>query len=231
MVKLLSKCRDPGTESWRCIWCEKAEPGHLETRQAISNAIINPKDMLSSKCKTRTCLQQHSVSPARRLDREMRRRLILQEKRFFTSYFIDVDTFYLFVNWFSTCVSDDQIYLSGSRLYACIKTRTFKGIPEKLHHYQIWKKWFTWHVISIIAGNKSHAHYKTYLHTVNVYHTWPSQFCQLRFSFFSTNNQWCSLVPKQSTLSSDRIRGPTRFGKALNLIFPKYAWLRSRNDS
>ena len=27
--------------------------------------------------------------------------------------------------------------------------------------------------------------------------------------------QQCSLVPKQSTLSSDRIRGPTRFGKAL----------------
>ena len=34
-------------------------------------------------------------------------------------------------------------------------------------------------------------------------------------------NQYCSLVPKQSTLSSDRIRGPTRFTKALNLIFPK----------
>ena len=126
MVKLLSKCRDR-TGSSRCIWCEKAEPRHLETRQAVSSAIFNPRDMLSSKCKTRTCLQRHSVSPARRLDREMRRRLIIQEKRFFTSYFIDVDTFYLF----STRVNDDQIYLSSSRLYACINTRKFKGIPEK----------------------------------------------------------------------------------------------------
>ena len=37
-----------------------------------------------------------------------------------------------------------------TRLYACINTRKFKGpIPEKLHHCQISKKWFTWHVISI----------------------------------------------------------------------------------
>ena len=43
------------------------------------------------------------VSPAWRLDREMRKRLILQEigstrLRFFTSYFIDANTFYLFMN-------------------------------------------------------------------------------------------------------------------------------------
>ena len=66
----------------------------------------------------------------------MRRRLILQETRFtrwrfFTSYFIDVDTFYLFLNWFSTRVSDDQKYLSGSRLYACINTRKFKGLDSR----------------------------------------------------------------------------------------------------
>ena len=42
--------------------------------------------------------------------------------------------------------------------------------------------------------------------------------------------RYCSRAPKKSTLSSDRIRRPTRFGKALNLIFPKHAWLRSRND-
>ena len=80
--------------------------------------------------------QEHAYSsiqvlPAWRLDQEMKRRLILQETwytRFFTAYFIDVDTFYLFLNWFSTCVSDDQKYLSGSRLYACINTRKFKGL-------------------------------------------------------------------------------------------------------
>ena len=76
------------------------------------------------------------VSPAWRLNQEMRRRLILQETwftrwRFFTSYFIDVDTFYLFLNWFSTRVGDDQKYLSGSRLYACINTRKFKGLDSR----------------------------------------------------------------------------------------------------
>jgi len=37
-------------------------------------------------------------------------------------------------------------------------------------------KLFTWHVISIIAENKSHAHHKTHLHTVKVYNTRQSQF-------------------------------------------------------
>ena len=53
-----------------------------------------------------------------RLEREMRSRLILHETGFtclrcFTSYFIDVDTFYLFLNWFSKRVSDDRKYVCG----------------------------------------------------------------------------------------------------------------------
>ena len=52
---------------------------------------------------TGTLLQWHSVLLAWRLDQEMRRQLILHETaftrwRFFTSYYIDVDTFYLFLN-------------------------------------------------------------------------------------------------------------------------------------
>ena len=47
---------------------------------------------------------------------------------FLTSYFIDVDTFYLFLNWFSTRVSDDRKYVCGRRLYACITTRKFNGL-------------------------------------------------------------------------------------------------------
>ena len=98
----------------------------------------------------------------------MRRQLILHKTafprwRFFTSYFIDVDTFYLFLNWFSTRVSDDRKYVCGRRLYACINTRNSRtSIAEKLHHCQKSKKWFTWHVISIIAENKPHAHHKTH---------------------------------------------------------------------
>ena len=39
--------------------------------------------------------------------------------------------FYLFLNWFRTRVSDDQKYLCGSRLYACINTRKFKGLDSR----------------------------------------------------------------------------------------------------
>ena len=49
----------------------------------------------------------------------------------FTSYFIDVDTFYLFLNLFSTLVNDAQKYLRGSRLYVCINTRKFKGLDSR----------------------------------------------------------------------------------------------------
>ena len=40
-------------------------------------------------------------------------------------------TFYLFLNWFSTRVSrDDQKYLCGRRLYACINTRKFRDLDS-----------------------------------------------------------------------------------------------------
>ena len=50
---------------------------------------------------------------------------------FSTSYFIDIDTFYLFLNWFSTNVSDDWKYVCGRRLYACINTEKFKGLDSR----------------------------------------------------------------------------------------------------
>ena len=49
----------------------------------------------------------------------------------FTSYFIDVDTFFLFLNWFSTRVSDYRKYVCGCRLYACINTRKYKGLDSR----------------------------------------------------------------------------------------------------
>ena len=62
-------------------------------------------------------------------------------------------------------VSDDQKYVWGRRLNACINTRKFKGLD---YHRQRSKKWFTWHVISIIAENKPHAHQKNFLHTMTI---------------------------------------------------------------
>ena len=142
-------------------------------------------------------LQQHSVSLAWRLDREMRRRLILLEtgftrQRFFIYFllqqrwvFFRIFTFYLFLNWFtvyscSTCmsVSDDQKYICGRRLYPWINTQKFKGLDSgEITSLPEIKKWFTWYVISIIAENQPHSHHKTHLHTIKVYNTRPSQFC------------------------------------------------------
>ena len=39
--------------------------------------------------------------------------------------------YFLFLNWFSTRVSDDQKYVCGSSLYACISTRKFKGLDSR----------------------------------------------------------------------------------------------------
>ena len=58
-------------------------------------------------------------------------RNMIYSLKVFSSYFIGVDTFYLFLNWFSTRVSDDQKYLCGSSLYACIDTRKFKGLDSR----------------------------------------------------------------------------------------------------
>ena len=85
---------------------------------------------------------------------------------------------------------------------------------------------------------KLHAHHKTHLHAMKVYNTRPfsltievsQKFCSGRFSFVSTLKY--SLVPKKSTLSSDRIREPTRSGKARHLsnmlsrgdIYSQFRW-------
>ena len=86
----------------------------------------------------------------------------------------------------------------------------------------------TWHVISIIVENKPQAHQKVHLHPIKVYNTRPVSLCWWRFFFRPLK---CSLVPKLSTLSSesynktlssDRIRGPTRSGKALSRIYKSF---------
>ena len=98
-----------------------------------------------------------------------------------------LDTFHLFLNWVSKRVSDDQKYVCGCGLFACINTRKARvSIPEKLHHCQRSNKWFTWHVILIIAESKTHAHHKTHLHTMKVYNTPPLQFCWWFLSFSTT---------------------------------------------
>ena len=56
---------------------------------------------------------------------------------------------------------------------------------------------------------------------MKVYNARPSQFCLFRFLFFFRPLSSVPLLQSTTKLSSDRIRGPTCFRKALNLIFPK----------
>ena len=104
-------------------------------------------------------------------------RNMLYPLKVFTSCFIDVDTFYLFLNWFSTHVSDDQKYRQAKRMYKYTKIQGPQFQRNYIKCCQISKKWLTWHVISIIAENKLHAHHKTHLHTMKVYNPRPLQFC------------------------------------------------------
>ena len=54
----------------------------------------------------------------------------IYSRKVFSPYFIAIVTFYLFLNWFSTRVRDDQKHLSRSRLYVCINTWKFKGLDS-----------------------------------------------------------------------------------------------------
>ena len=58
-----------------------------------------------------------------------------------------------------------------------LDSREITSLPEI-------KKMNTWHVISIIADNKTHVHHKSYLHTMKVCNTRTSQVCLLRIFFF-----------------------------------------------
>ena len=125
---------------------------------------------------TRTCLQRHSVLLAWRLDREMRRRSIYTKQDLRAKVFLPptVSTSKLF-----TCLWIDLVRLLTLTRYmstvAGYKKNSRASIPEKWHHCQRSKKWFTWHVISIIAENKLHSHHKNHLHTMKVYNTQSSE--------------------------------------------------------
>ena len=135
---------------------------------------------------------------------------------FFISYFIDVDTFYLFLNWFSTRVSDDRKYVCGRRLYAFMNTRKFKGIDSReITSLLDIEKVIYMHIFSIIAEN--------YLHTVKVYNARPSQFCLFRFLFFSDHSV---VFPCYKVLQS--FQAIEFVDRHVSEIFPKISWQNMR---
>ena len=103
-------------------------------------------------------------------------------KRFFTSYFIDVDTFYLYLNWSSTRVGDSRKYVCGCRLRVYKYTK-IEG-PRFQRNYIIARDQNSdLHGTSFQSSPKINR----MLNIIKVvYNTRPSQFCQLRFLLFST---------------------------------------------
>ena len=90
-----------------------------------------------------------------------RRRLILHETAFTRWRFLlpTLSTLILFICFWTDLVRALATARNTSAV-VCLNTRKFKGlltIPEKVHHCQRSKKWFTWHVISIMTENKPHA--------------------------------------------------------------------------
>ena len=133
---------------------------------------------------------------------------------FFISCFIDVDTLYLFLNWFSTRVSDDRKYVCGRRLCACMNTRKFKGIDSRAITSlpDIEKVIYMAHLFN-------HRR-KLFAYSESVQRPTIAILLIQILIFFRPLSS-VPLLQSTTKLSSDRVRGPTCFRKALNLIFPK----------
>ena len=178
--------------------------------------------------RTRTRLQRHSLSLAWRLDRKMRRRLILHETGFI--YSLKVFYFLLYRRRYFLLVSE-------LIQYACQRRPEIRLRSQATHVYKHTKiqgpRFQRSYIIARDKKSDSHGTLfqsspkinrmlitRPFAYSESLQHPTIAVFLIKILIFFSTTQQ-CSLVPKQSTLSSDRIRGPTPFGKALNLIFPK----------
>ena len=92
----------------------------------------------------------------------------LSTSRLFTCFWIDL------VRALTTTGNTSAV-ASYTRVYIHEDSRA--SIAEKLNNCQRSKKWFTWHLISIIAENKLYSRHKMHLHTMKVYNTRSSQFC------------------------------------------------------
>ena len=108
-------------------------------------------------------------------------------------------------------------------MYKCKK---IKGLnSQEITSLPKSKTWRTWRVISIIAEKKNHM-LITRLICIQWKFTTPDHLAtpsKFRLSFGDKDSPFFStllysLVPKKSTLSSDRIREPTRSGRARHLL-------------
>ena len=79
--------------------------------------------------------------------------------------FIDGQVFFRMFFWIDlVCIlmTTRNTSAIAGYIYRCINTRKFKGLDSReIASLPEIKKWFTWHIISIIAENKLHACHKT----------------------------------------------------------------------
>ena len=130
----------------------------------------------------------------------MRRQLHLHETgfprdKFLTSYSIGIQVFFRI--FFLYMVLTIFFWIDWVHVYKYTK---IKGLDLR-------------EITSLPESKKSDEHGTSFFSVIAENENNWSKFCSLRFFFFSTI---CSKVT--STLSSNRIRGPTYSGKALNLL-------------
>ena len=118
-----------------------------------------------------------------RLDREMRRRLILREQDLLAKGFLlpILSTSILFTCFWIDLVSVLATTRNMSAVAGYMRVTKIQGHRFQRNYIIQWpeikKVIFTWHVISIIAENNSHSHHKIHLHAMKVNNSRPSQFC------------------------------------------------------
>ena len=98
------------------------------------------------------------------------------------SFYIVFDD--LFLNWFSTRVSDDRKYVCDRRLYARVynyKKIQGASIQEKLHRSRRWKTWWE-HGVSFQSSPKINRVLITRLICIQWKSRWRSKFCPFFFS-------------------------------------------------
>ena len=148
VIKMAGIIRQPAylklqTETYCCplfwTWKFSFKTGPQTFFNCRAYSLTWPASMLIHK-NTRTLLQRLSLScleirsSNEKAINSTRNRIYSLKVFHFLLYrrrvFFRMFTFYLFLNWLSTRVSEDQKYVCGRRLYARINTKKFKGLDS-----------------------------------------------------------------------------------------------------
>ena len=128
---------------------------------------------------------------------------------------------FLFVSLnFNTRVSNDRKYVCGRGLYACINTRKFKGLDSREITSLQGKKGSDLHGTSFQSSPKINRTRLIFAYNESLQHPTIAGLL-IKILLFLVFDRYSAHLFQSNRVESDRIRGPTCSGKALNFIFPK----------